>query len=351
MNIKDIIKDLDPITLLEFKNYLLENLTSLLGVKNASAKIISRNKEEFLFCEHCECKIYKNGKTKNGMQKYICSGCNKTFSETTGTITYHSKITFNVWKNIIDNLLDGFSLRRIAEENDISLLTSFRLRHKVLSSLKTFVESIELKGNAQADEKYFSINLKGTKPQNMPRYSKKRTSKGSSYIGISHHKVCVISAIDEHDNIVLKIGGLGRGTSNMLEEQLNKHIKNVKQLTADSASAYQSFCANHNINLIAIPSGFYSNGINNIAEINCIHSQLETWLYKFRGVSTRHLQEYLNWFNFIFTMKKRFDLKNIKLGSYKSIITNKNYIKASEIFKIPMPIDLNIAYAEYAYQS
>lgn len=351
MNIKNIIKDLDPISLLEFKNYLLENLTSLLGVKNANARIISHNKDEELFCKHCGCKIYKNGKTKNAVQKYICSGCKKTFSETTNTVTYHSKITFDIWKNVIDNLLDGFSLRRISEENNISLLTSFRLRHKVLSTLTTFIENIELKGKIQSDEKYFSINLKGTKPQNMPRYSKKRTSKKASYTGISHHKICVVSAIDEYDNIVLKIAGLGRGTSDMLEQQLGRYIKNVKQLTADSASAYQSFCKNHSINLVTIPSGFYSDGINNIAEINCVHSQLETWLYKFRGVSTRHLQEYLNWFNFIFTMKKRFDLKNIKLGSYKSIITNKNYIKANEIFKVPMPIDLNVAYAEYSYQS
>ena len=64
-------------------------------------------------------------------------------------------------------------LIRIAEENNISLLTSFRLRHKVLYALKNFIKNIKLSGKIQSDEKYFSINLKGTKPQNMPRYSKK----------------------------------------------------------------------------------------------------------------------------------------------------------------------------------
>ena len=49
-----------------------------------------------------------------------------------------------------------------------------------------------------------------------------------------------------------------------------------------------------NIELQAIPSGFHSNGNINIAEINGIHSQLETWLSKFRGVSIRHFQEYLD---------------------------------------------------------
>ena len=59
---------------------------------------------------------------------------------------------------MIDNLLNGFSLRRIAEENNISVLTSFRLRHKVLYALKTFIKSIRLSGKIQSDEKYFSIN-------------------------------------------------------------------------------------------------------------------------------------------------------------------------------------------------
>ncbi len=46
-------------------------------------------------------------------------------------------------------------------------------------------------------------------------------------------------------------------------------------------------------------------------------------------------------------MKKRFELKKLKIESYKNIIIDNNYIKSDSIFKFPMPIDLNIAYAEY----
>lgn len=74
------------------------------------------------------------------------------------------------------------------------------------------------------------------------------------------------------------------------------------------------------MNLNAVPSGFHSNGQINIAKINEVHSQLEVWLSKFRGVSTRHLQEYLNWFVYIFIMKKRFNLNKLKAESYSNII-------------------------------
>ena len=160
-------------------------------------------------------------KQKNGIQKYICSSCKATLSETTNTIICHSKLSFEIWSNVIANLLNGFSLRRIAEENNICLLTSFRIRHKVLYVLKSFMKNINLSGEIQSDEKYFLINLKGTKPNNMPRYSKKRTSTSSPYRGISHHKICVVSSIDENDNLLLKIVGLGRCTTDMLKDSLS----------------------------------------------------------------------------------------------------------------------------------
>ena len=351
MKIEELIKDLDPISIIEFKNYLLEHLTELCCKKDSNSKVISSHRREGLFCEKCGCKFYRNGKTKTGIQKYICPGCKNTVSETTNTIIYCSKLSFEVWSNVIDNLLNGFSIRRIAEENNISILTSFRIRHKILMALTTFIDNIELSGEIQSDEKYFSINLKGTKPNKMPRFSKRRTSTSSQYKGISHHKICVVSSIDEKDNLLLKITGLGRCTTEMLENSLGKKLNNAKSINADSASAYQKFCLEHNLKLNAVPSGFHSDGQINIAEINGVHSQLEVWLSKFRGVSTRHLQEYLNWFTYIFIMKKRFNLNQLRTESYSNIIIDNNYIKSNKIFSMEMPIDLKIAYAEYTNQS
>lgn len=90
----------------------------------------------------------------------------------------------------------------------------------------------------------------------------------------------------------------------MLENSLGQKLEKASSIIADSASAYQQFCVSNKLMLHAIPSDFHSNGIYNIAEINGVHSQLNTWLTKFRGVSIRHFQEYLNWSVYIFTMKK-----------------------------------------------
>ena len=56
----------------------------------------------------------------------------------------------------------------------------------------------------------------------------------------------------------------------------------------------------NNWNLKQIKSGTYSdeNG-NNLANINSLHQQLKLYLSNFRGVSTKHLQEYLDLFCFL----------------------------------------------------
>lgn len=56
----------------------------------------------------------KNGHTPTDVQKYVCFHCKHTCCATTNTVVYHSKLSFDIWKNAIDNLIDGFSIRRIA---------------------------------------------------------------------------------------------------------------------------------------------------------------------------------------------------------------------------------------------
>jgi len=349
-NFIEILKGFDSVTLLEFKNYLKDNLTTICCAKGSNAKIINQNINEPKICPHCKNRMNKNGHSKTGVQKYICSNveCKFTLSETTGTVTYCSKQPFEVWKNVIDNLIDGLSLKRIAEKNNISKTTSFNMRHKILNSLSLFMEKIFLSGNAQGDEKYFKINLKGTKPNKMPRISKKRTSSGT--VGISKHDICVLSIVDDKDNLLFKIGGLSRVSNKMLEDNLTGRIVANTQLITDSASAYQKFCRDNKLTLISIPSGKYAdNKGNNLAEINGVHSQLEIWLAKFHGVSTRHLQEYLNWFAYIYMMKKRFEKDKLEVEMYKNIILTKDFINSTKISTKEMPIDLYEAYGDYKY--
>ena len=43
----------------------------------------------------------------------------------------------------------------------------------------------------------------------------------------------------------------------MLENSLGQKLSNAESINADSASAYQEFCKNHNLKLIRIPYSDY----------------------------------------------------------------------------------------------
>lgn len=165
------------------------------------------------------------------------------------------------------------------------------MRHKILNCLQYFLNNVFLSGRIQGDEKFVNINLKGTKQNNMPRFSKKRTSPSDP--GISKHEVCFLSSIDKFANLILKIGETSRLSNKMLNDNLTSKVQKKSTLIIDSASPYRKFCLKNNLNHITISSGNYANRTgDNLVEINGIHSQLEIWLTKFQEVLIRHLQQY-----------------------------------------------------------
>ena len=44
MSIKELINDLDPVTIIEFKNYIVENLMTFCSKKHSNSKIISSHR-------------------------------------------------------------------------------------------------------------------------------------------------------------------------------------------------------------------------------------------------------------------------------------------------------------------
>lgn len=128
---------------------------------------------------------------------------------------------------VLNCKLHDYTLKGKATTINVSQTTVFSWRHKLYTAIAEVKQSIILSGIIQMDGTFVPINLKGTKPENMPRRSKKRTS--SAYRGISHHKVCIMSAVDDQDNMFFEIVGLGSETNKMLES-IEYKIKDCKVL-------------------------------------------------------------------------------------------------------------------------
>ena len=113
------------------------------------------------------------------------------------------------------------------------------MRHKLYHASSEIMGHQKLCGEVEIDIQYKNINLKGTRPQNMPRYSKKR-GKQAAYRGISHHKVAIVCATDENDHMMMQVLGLG---SELLDKyKANKEcFDDVKEFISDLKARIQQF--------------------------------------------------------------------------------------------------------------
>ncbi len=316
--------------------------------KDSNHKILKRERQGC--CPYCgSIQIMKNGKRKSNVQKFICRDCHKSHCSTYNSVLYKTKKSYDEWSTFIECELLHLTLEETAYKVGISKTTAFAWRHKLYKSIENHIDSIKLTKIIRLDATYERINLKGTKPKNMPRSSKKRTSKGSSMRGISHHKVCIITGIDEKDNIIMKIAGIGREAIEHYQIS-NDRLVDPELLITDQAWGYTTYAKQLKCELDQIPTGCHksSNG-NDLNVLNGIHSELKLWLKKYHGVSTKHLQGYLNMFVFKKLLSYKFERKDKLYNAYILSMPSKTSLFVKDIYSQPFPIDLFSAYGEYHY--
>ena len=103
---------------------------------------------------------------------------------------------------------------------------------------------------------------------------------------------CVVVAIDESDNIIIKVVGNDSASSNMIEKALGRKICENSILVTDSKNSYIKFAKDNNLILKQVPDGKYSiDGKYNLSEVNELILEIENYItYSKKGISSKHLQ-------------------------------------------------------------
>ena len=315
--------------------------------KSIIATVVSNEKKDNC-CPCCHSKnIVKDGKYK-GRQKFKCKECGKKFNSLTNTPFHHTRLNYGQIEKLYQCLVDKMSIRKTSMIVGISTKTAFTYRFKIISCLKYFREENKLSGDMELDEYYLSINLKGTKKENMPRFSKPRQTNGTGKRGINNHKVCVVSGIDENDNMYFEIAGNGNVTSKMIKDTIAKKIKDPNKVITDSKSSYESVAMENQWDLKQVKAKCYVDDEgNNLANINSLHSELTRFLSKFHGVSTKHLQEYLDWFVFYKNQNYTVDYLKQEEDFEKKTIIKYTSIKYSNVCDNYSIFNFNEIYSDY----
>ena len=129
--------------------------------------------------------------------------------------------------------------------------------------------------------------------------------------------------------------------------ELINNYKFINSLIAwglQTKSAYIQVANTFDATQHQIPSGFHTNGVYNLGEVNEIHSSMKNWFVQFQGVSTKHLSRYLAWFRF----KKLLDYHEM-MNKHNRITMNysiKETIRflINAIHSTPFPVDITKPY-------
>ena len=168
-----------------------------------------------------EIKINQN--TSNYIECDNCKYCGKTFTEYTNTIFSSTKKGYYVWLKYLDLMMKGASLYNISKELNISVVTAFHWRHKVLNVIKQYNAKNKVNGVVEAEEIFLLYSHKGQHIDGI----QSRTRGGASYYrGLSKEKVGVLVAIDRNKNILARISG---NTNIIVEDkpQINTNQNNT----------------------------------------------------------------------------------------------------------------------------
>ena len=268
------------------------------STKNIDLSAIVSRRHEFDnklgACPHCSHPKYVRFGMDKGAQRYKCKSCHRSFTEYTGTwmagLQRKDKIA-----DYLKLMVEEKSLDKIVSALGINKKTAFDWRHKILASLGAD-DGDDFTGITESDETFFLSSEKGMEVKN--RKPRKRGGK-SSKRGVSNDQVAVIVTQDRNSGIDLSVATLGRIGKADIANAIGKRIKKGSTiLCSDSHHSYKGFAKDTKVEFhpINVSKGERVKGAFHVQHVNSTHNRIKKWIGStFWGVSTKYLQQYLNW--------------------------------------------------------
>ncbi len=257
-----------------------------------------------IVCPKCGSKEVKKNGTENGSQRYYCYEHTGTFSDTTGTIFYRSKVPLNYWYYFIFYYLQNHSANQLGQVLGISYKTALGMARKIQKSLKGASDDIKIGEIIEFDELYLSVGDKGN--NNLGRPPRKRGLKLRGRGTMDKDKPPIIGGCDRKGNVRLAV--LEHVDSDAVFTFLLTVIavlSNMLRIFTDDFTAYmfldktwiQHSSVNHN-------AGEYARGAVHNNTMEGCWSVYRPWMNTYRGVSKKYLTEYTSFFEFVENNKR-----------------------------------------------
>ena len=282
----------------------------------------SRNIEQAT-CPYCQSFDFaSNGTyTSNGekRQRYICNVCGRTFTLMQKSIISESNLSFATWISLIVCLYHGISVAETARICNISEKSVQNNRLRLFYALKILDENIKLRGKIVIDETYFAVSFKGNHSESKDFSMNRKPHKRGSEVhtrGLSKEQVCVVCALDEYENAIAHVAGVGAPNAYRIWYALNGSIdkNDVVCLFSDMNPAIRKYANDNGMPIKQTKSkknkrkSYTPAAIEKahwLQKINSFHSKLTRFMSKFAGISSDMLYGYMCLFTWIYRNRDR----------------------------------------------
>ena len=272
---------------------LNEKISLMDMLKNNTTKSIRELEySEAENCPHCKSQLkIKHGK-RGKLQKYKCTSCCRIYTSQTGTPMHnlHKVDKFEKYKLLMFEE-DYLTVQSIATKVGISIKTAFDWRHKLLSINTNDDKKFE--GISEIDDIWFLYSQKGRKGLD---YSRKRG--GSHRAGDNDFQAKLLMTTDRKSKTDLSLVRIGRLKKSDIERKLSGKFTKNSTLVSDKHRSIASFAKAEGVEHVRFKASEHTaGGQYHVQKVNNMASRLKGIVNNsMRGVSTKYLQNYANWF-------------------------------------------------------
>lgn len=243
-------------------------------------------------CKYCgSTNIKKNGFTKNGIQRYKCLDCKRTFNVLTNTLFDDHKVSITEWIEFCLDIFNYGSVNFTAKVNKNAYTTTVYWLHKLFIIVESIQENIVLQGHVYIDEMYISVAK-----------ADKTVINGKKLRGLSKDQYCIAVAYDKR-HLYACVLGMGKPSKERVWNAYGSHIKPGSTLIHDKEKSHSILVKN-----LELKEQVYNGNDlkkmddkdNPMNPINKQHDLLRKFLNSHSGFNREELPHYLNLYCFMF---------------------------------------------------
>lgn len=244
-------------------------------------------------CPECGCEGHTlNGWTKDGERRYICDCCGRSYNLMSGSIFAYAKKHLREWGLVMKLMSWNLPVEAVAEIAGVHPNTALLWRRKAFEAVSGWQSGTVLSGTVWIDE-IFQYDYYD------PKDHFHKGKQGSA------KKVCVCLAIDSSLRMRAFVAGKSRATSASIEDGLKGAIDPKATIIHDGLFQHRKL-----IKDLGCKDKVYKSTVKDeeslraMLLVNSFCSWVHRYLARFYGMRPEYLQQYLDWFVYVFRVKQ-----------------------------------------------